>query len=160
MSESVNRQPPSSALPKPGRLAGIDFGTVRIGIAICDAEQTLASPLETYQRITPDRDALFFRQLAEREQLVGWVIGLPIHLSGASSQKSAEAEAFGTWLARLSGLPIAWVDERFTTAHAHELLSASGLRGRARKSRLDKIAAQIILAVYLESGATSVFDSI
>ena len=75
-------------------------------------------------------------------------------MSGDTSEKSREAVAFGRWLRDVTGLPVAWVDERLTTSRAHELLSESGLRGRARKSRLDKIAAQILLTIYLENGST------
>jgi len=65
--------PQSTApLPSAGRLAGIDFGTVRIGIAISDPSQTWASPLETYQVRNPDLDATFFQTLADRESLAGW----------------------------------------------------------------------------------------
>ncbi len=146
--------PQSDELPRQGRLCGVDFGTVRVGLALCDPGQSIASPLETYTRINPDRDAQYFSKLAHREDIVGWVVGLPVHMSGDTSEKSREAVAFGRWLRDVTGLPVAWVDERLTTSRAHELLSESGLRGRARKSRLDKIAAQILLTIYLENGST------
>lgn len=132
----------------------MDFGTVRIGLALCDPGQSIASPLETYTRINPKRDSQYFTDLSQRENIVGWVVGLPVHMSGDASEKSREAVAFGRWLREETGLPVAWVDERLTTSRAHELLSESGLRGRARKSRLDKIAAQILLTIYLENGPT------
>ena len=145
-------------LPTTGRLAGIDFGTARIGVAICDPSQKWASPLETRQCTawTADvplaaADADYFRQLAASEQLVGWVVGLPLHASGDPSEKSKQAVSFGNGLSQATDLPVNWVDERFTTAAAREILNASNLSGKKRKAALDKIAAQVILQTHLES---------
>lgn len=148
---------PQSAAPLPssGRLAGIDFGTVRIGIAISDPSQTWASPLETYQVRNPDLDAQFFQTLAKNEALVGWVIGLPLHTSGQPSKKSNQAVKFGQWIAKTTSLPVNWIDERFTTAAAREMLNASSMSGKKKKANLDKIAAQVILSTYLESDRTN-----
>ncbi len=143
--------PHTTPLPSAGRLAGIDFGTVRIGIAISDPSQTWASPLETYQVRGPDLDAEFFQGLAQREELVGWVVGLPLHTSGQASKKSNQAVKFGQWVAKTTSLPVNWIDERFTTAAAREMLSASSMSGKKKKASLDKIAAQVILSTYLES---------
>lgn len=144
---------PDSAdpLPNQGRLAGIDFGTVRIGIAISDVSQKWASPLETYQVRGVDRDAQFFVGLADRESLAGWVVGLPLHTSGQPSKKSNQAVKFGQWISAATSLPVNWIDERFTTAAAREMLGASSMSGKKKKANLDKIAAQVILATYLES---------
>ena len=65
--------------PRSGRLAGVDFGSVRIGISVCDPLWILVSPLEIRQVSDPARDAEYFRALAKREALAGWVVGLPIH---------------------------------------------------------------------------------
>lgn len=144
---------PESAAPLTthGRLAGIDFGTVRIGIAISDPSQQWSSPLETYQVRNADLDAAFFAGLADRESLVGWVIGLPLHTSGQPSKKSNQAVRFGQWISATTALPVNWIDERFTTAAAREMLGASSMSGKKKKANLDKIAAQVILATYLDS---------
>ena len=147
---------PTPELPAKGRLAGVDYGTVRIGVAISDPSQMFASPLEVYQARGAALDARYFQQLAKTEKLVGWVVGLPIHLSGQPSDKSREATTFGNWLATETGLPVAWVDERFSTARAREILNQSNLSGKKRKAQLDKIAAQVLLATYLESDRTDV----
>lgn len=144
-----------TALPSLGRLAGIDFGTVRIGIAISDPSQTWASPLQTYQVRAPNLDAKFFRTLAKGEGLVGWVIGLPLHTSGQPSKKSNQTVKFGQWIAKTTSLPVNWIDERFTTAAAREMLNASSMSGKKKKASLDKIAAQVILSTYLESDRTN-----
>jgi putative Holliday junction resolvase len=142
-------------IPPEGRIVGIDFGTVRIGLAITDPSQSIASPLTVYARRSTKLDQDFFVKLVQTEQAVGFVIGLPIHLSGDSSPKSKAAQAFGEWLQQITHLPVTWIDERFTTAFARETLSNSQLSGKKRKSRLDKIAAQILLSAYLETRQNS-----
>ena len=139
--------------PDSGRLAGIDYGTVRIGVAITDPARTLASPLENYTRRGEAGDVKFFRELVSAERIVGFIVGLPVHTSGAESQKSREAREFGAWLAATTGLPVRYYDERYTSAQAEEILGAAELTKKRRKSRLDMLAAQILLASYLESGS-------
>ncbi len=139
----------------PGKVAGIDYGTVRIGVAVSNSSRTIASPLETYTRRGEQRDAAYFRELAREEQIACFVIGLPVHLNGEESQKSFEAREFGKWLHEETGVAIAYFDERFSTAQADELLAAGKLTKKRRKARRDMLAAQIMLSSFLESGATS-----
>lgn len=141
----------SASLPREGRLAGVDFGTVRIGIAISDARQTLASPLDNYSRGAADQDAKYFLKLAKAEALVGFVVGLPIHMSGEESQKSKQARAFGKWLSEATGLPVDFHDERYSSVIADDLMAAGQLTKKQRDKRRDMLAAQVILASYLES---------
>ncbi|MCH2115839.1 MAG: Holliday junction resolvase RuvX [Pirellulales bacterium] len=138
---------------RPTRIAGIDFGTVRIGIATADMEIGIAGPYETYVRRNEQLDAKYFRQLATGEQLAKFVVGLPVHLSGNESQKSFEARRFGDWLAEQTGIPVEYYDERFTSAEAEAVLSQANLTQKKRKARVDQLAAQIMLTAYLESGA-------
>ena len=166
-SESGRRKPPGSS-NKPGsshdrgadvprspsqRIAGIDYGTVRIGVALGDLEVRMASPYETYQRRTPQLDAEYFTELAKEERLARWVVGLPVHLSGEESPKSYEARKFGKWLEELTSLPVDFYDERYTSAYADSILQQSNLTREQRKARIDQLAAQIMLTAYLESGA-------
>jgi putative Holliday junction resolvase len=134
-----------------GRIAAIDFGTVRMGIAITDPQQKIASPLDLYHCQGKEQDASYFCRLATDEQIVLWVVGLPVHLSGSESQKSIEARKFGAWLETATGIPVTYFDERFTTQFADDLLRESALTNKKRKQRRDKIAAQIILSSFLES---------
>ena len=141
----------NDALPAAGRLAGIDFGTVRVGVAVTDPDQRLASPYEIYQRRNPAADAEYFRHLVREERIVGFVVGLPVLASGDESQKSGQARAFGDWLRDLTGLPVRFYDERYTSVLADQSLLDAQLTRKQRKARVDKVAAQIILAAYLES---------
>lgn len=142
---------PLPEIPETGRIAAVDYGTVRIGVAITDPDRILCSPLENYQRRSPAKDAQFFKQLAEQERVVLFVVGLPVHLSGDESQKSHEARQFGKWLFETTGVPVTFYDERFTTSMARDLLQDAGLTKKRRKDRLDKLSAQILLTAFLEN---------
>jgi putative Holliday junction resolvase len=137
------------------RIAGIDFGTVRIGVATADTEVGIAGPYENYTRRTPALDGEYFAALAKEERIERFVVGLPVHLHGGESQKSTEARAFGKWLHEVTGVPVEFFDERFTTAEADELLGAAKLTKKQRQARRDQLAAQIMLTAYLESGGKS-----
>jgi putative Holliday junction resolvase len=141
----------TETIPASGRLAGIDYGTVRIGVAVCDADRILASPLETRQRGNAAADAEYFRRLVREERLVGFIVGLPVHGSGQESQKSLEARQFGQWLSQQTGLPVCFQDERYTSVFAERSLQDAGMTKKRRQQRLDKVAAQAILASWLES---------
>ena len=137
------------------RIAGVDYGTVRIGIAVADLSVRIAGPLETYVRRSERLDAACFKHLAQEERLEKWVVGLPVHTSGDESQKSREARAFGAWLEQITGVSVEYFDERYTSAEAEEQLLAAGLTKKRRKARIDQLAAQIMLTAYLEAGARS-----
>ena len=137
----------------PTRLLGIDYGSVRIGLAISDPDRKIASPLVTYTRRGRAQDADYLGKLVAEEDIGQIILGLPIHLSGHESQSSDHARAFGKWLAELTGLPVLFWDERFTTVEAEAHLLTAGLTKKRRKSRRDRVAAQILLQSYLDAGS-------
>jgi putative Holliday junction resolvase len=141
----------SSREETPGRIAAVDYGTVRIGVAVSNASRTLASPYEIYTRRNPTLDAEYFVKLVKNEAIVQFVVGLPVHTHGGESKKSVEAQNFGKWLTEKTNVPVDYFDERFTTAFAEQLLQDAGLTKKRRKERLDMLAAQILLTAYLES---------
>ncbi len=134
-----------------GRVAGIDYGTVRIGIAVSDPERRLASPYENYNRRSRAKDAERFQRLVQEERVTLFVVGLPIHSDGNESVKSLEAREFGHWLQESTGIPVVWFDERFTSVEAEQVLLEAGLTQKKRKERLDKLAACFLLSAYLEA---------
>ncbi len=138
-------------LPVEGKLAGIDFGTVRIGLATSDQTQQWVTPYDTYVRRSEKLDTQYLLEFAKTERIVGWVIGLPIHCDGNESQKSAEVRTFADWLGALSGLPYALFDERFSTAEARRLLRDSGLSPKKKKQNVDRLAAHLILSHFVEA---------
>jgi putative holliday junction resolvase len=143
---SINNDPTT-----PGRIAGIDFGSVRIGIAMSDPERKIASPLESYTRRSLLEDANRMKQLVTEEEISLFVVGLPVYLDGRESPKSREARQFGRWLSEVTGVPVEFFDERFTTTEAEQFLREAQLSDKRRKRRVDMVAAQIMLSAYLES---------
>lgn len=137
--------------PQSGRIAAIDYGTVRIGIAVCDPDRILASPFEVYRVRTPQQDAEYFQQLARQERLAGLIVGLPIHCDGGESQKSRECRTFAKGLHQATGLPVRLFDERFSTAAARQRLGGGGLSRQKKKRKLDAVAALVLLESFLEA---------
>lgn len=146
----MNETPIENELPREGRLAGIDYGTVRIGVAISDPGQILASPFDNYTRRGDELDAQWVCEFVESETVVGFVVGLPIHLSGDESEKSLEAREFGAWLRELTKLPVVFNDERYTSVDAEQKMIDANLTRKRRKARLDMLAAQLILKTFLD----------
>ena len=142
----------SEAFPPTGRLAGIDYGTVRIGVSVCDPLRILVSPLEIHQVAGEVRDSAYFQSLVKRERIDGFVVGLPIHCDGGESDKSRQAREFARWLLKVTAIPVRLFDERFTTSAAQSRMrSAAGSGKRTRHRLVDAIAAQVILESFLEA---------
>ena len=134
------------------RLLGVDYGSVRIGLAVSDPDRKIAFPLATYTRRSPKHDEGYFRELTEAEEIGEIIVGLPVHLDGHEGSKATEARGFGAWLGKVTGLPVRFWDERFTTVEAEEQLWSAGLTHKRRKARRDRVAAQILLQSYLDAG--------
>jgi putative Holliday junction resolvase len=133
----------------PGRIAGIDYGKVRIGLALSDPLGTFAQPWETF----PNRGAKTFIPLAEKlrsREVTRIVVGLPKHMNGDEGEKAQEARAFGQALAAQSGLPVEFVDERLTTLAAQRTLIESNVPGRKKRALVDQIAATLILQTWMD----------
>lgn len=131
------------------RLA-IDPGSVRIGVARCDPDGVLATPLTVVRRGKGDLDAL--ASLAEAEEAMEILVGLPTSLSGREGPAAATAKQFAAILAaRVAPLPVRLVDERFTTTTAHDALRAGGHDSRARRQSVDSAAAAVLLEAALEA---------
>jgi putative Holliday junction resolvase len=138
-------------IPATGRLLGVDYGSVRVGIATCDPDRILAYPLMTIRRSTPVQEAAAFGQVIAEERIVGIVLGLPISLNGHEGPKAQETRKYGDWLATVVPCPIVYWDERFSSSQADDLLRA-GPSKRSRHAQLrDQVAARILLQNYLES---------
>jgi putative Holliday junction resolvase len=136
-----------------GRIIGLDFGLRRVGAAISDPGRSIASPLELYERRDAVQDARHYAALVREHDVARIVVGLPVHTTGREGELAAKARAWGGWLAAVTGLPVAFADERFTSVQADELMIASGLKRQRRKALRDKLAAQILLQNYLDRGA-------
>ena len=133
------------------RILAIDPGSVRLGLAISDTERRLASPLTTYTRRDPVQDALYFKKVVETEEIASLVVGLPIHEDGSEGAQAKAARVFGAWLQEVTGLPVVFYDERFTSFEADAALLEAGLTKKKRKARRDRVAAQILLQTFLDA---------
>src|SRR5262245_46880070 len=138
-------------IPAHGRLLGLDYGTKRLGLALSNAEQTIATPLDTCLRRDLRQDERYLEHKVLEYGVVGLVVGLPVHMSGDEGGKAREARAFGEWAAAVTKRPVRYVDERYSTVMADEHLHAAQLSPKKRKSLRDKLAAQILLQAYLDN---------
>jgi putative Holliday junction resolvase len=141
--------------PREGRLLGVDFGTKRLGFAVCNSEQTIASPIENYTRQNAAVDAKCVKRLVSEYRIAGLVVGLPVHMSGDESPKSRESRVFGKWLHELTGLPVTFADERYSSLFAEQCLMSVSYSKKKRQTRLDMLAAQVILQGYIDGRRTA-----
>ncbi len=153
MSEPSISEPSADDFPRTGRLAAVDYGTVRIGIAICDPDRRLSSPYEVYAKQSAARDMEYFQRLAKDERISAWVVGLPLHGDGRESESSARCRFFARWLRQTTALPVRLFDERFTTTMASSRVRPEKLSRKRKKERIDAIAAQVLLEAFLEAAA-------
>jgi putative Holliday junction resolvase len=132
------------ALPEGGRLAGLDVGTKTIGIALCDAQWTIATPAELVRRAKFSADLEKLRTFFAAQQVKAAVVGLPLNLDGTDSPRTQSVRAFARNMGPL-GLPILLWDERWSTqAVTRTLVEADASRAR-RSELVDKMAAAYIL---------------
>ena len=132
------------ALPDAGRLMGLDVGTKTIGIALCDAGWSFATPAELLRRGKFSADLERLRTLAAAQHVTGLVVGLPLNLDGSESPRTQSTRAFARNLEQL-GLQIMLWDERWSTqAVTRTLIDADTTRAR-RAELVDKMAAAFIL---------------
>ena len=132
------------ALPSGGRLAGLDVGSKTIGVAICDAGWTIASPAKTIARGKFAADLARLRVLFAAQSIAGVVVGLPLNLDGSDSPRTQSTRAFARNLVPLDRPILLW-DERWSTqAVTRTLIDADASRAR-RAVLVDKLAAGYIL---------------
>jgi putative Holliday junction resolvase len=142
-------------LPSSGRLLALDWGEIRIGLALSDESQTLASPLETLTRRAGKRFPMpRLLELIDEHQPVGAVIGLPLTSDGEEKESAAAARELAGLVGRRSGLPVELWDERMSTARALALVREQGGRTRGRKEDVDALAAAVFLQHFLDARHT------
>ena len=132
-------------------IMGLDPGGKRIGVALSDPTELLASPLTVLRRTTLERDLAELRRLAEANDVEKVLVGLPLHMSGEEGNEAERARSFAAEVEAALGLPVELVDERLSSVEAERQLMESGVRWRRRKERLDAVAAAVILQAYLDT---------
>ena len=137
------------------RVLGIDYGERRIGLALSDPTGTIASPLETLTYRQGKRPPLHaIEEIARLRGVERIVVGLPLELSGAETERCQVVRRIGGELGARLGIPVDYVDERMTSVRAQRAVRALGLRRseRERKERIDAAAAALILQAWLDCG--------
>ena len=137
-------------LPRRARLLGLDLGTKTIGLALSDASRTIATPHETIRRTKFRADAERLTSLIAVQEVGGVVLGLPLNMDGSEGPRCQSTRDFAGNFVACIDLPIAFWDERLSTAAAERLLvSDADLSRRRRAQVIDKVAAALILQSFL-----------
>jgi putative Holliday junction resolvase len=140
-----------AALPAYAPIVGLDPGEKTIGVAVSDVTRTVASPLETIEKVQFTKDAARLFQLMESRGAVGIVIGLPMNMDGTEGARAQSNRALARNLLRLKDIPIAFWDERLSTAAVTRVLIDEHDVNRKRRAEVvDKMAAAWILQGALE----------
>ena len=135
----------ASHLPARGTLIGLDLGTKTIGVAASDPDRKLATGVETIARKAFTADARRVLALADERSAVGFVLGLPINMDGSEGPRAQSTRAFARNFAKLTELPIAFWDERLSTAAVERELIAADVSRKKRAAVIDQHAAAYIL---------------
>ena len=139
-------------LPPLGRLIAVDWGDLRIGLALSDHAQILASPLETLVRRAAKRFPMpRFLELVAEHRPVGVVVGLPLTGEGLETESALAAREMADSIAHRTGLPIEMWDERMSTARALAAIREQGGRTRGRRQDVDALAAAVFLQHFMEA---------
>ena len=135
----------ASHFPPRGVLMGIDLGTKTIGVAGSDPDRRLAAGIETIARKNFSTDAQRLLALAAERSAVGFVLGLPINMDGSEGPRAQSTRAFACNLGKLTDLPIAFWDERLSTAAVERQLIEADVSRNKRAAVIDQHAAAFIL---------------
>jgi putative holliday junction resolvase len=139
-------------IPTTGRVLALDWGELRIGIALSDETQLLASPLTTLTRRRGKRFPMpGFLELVETHQPVGLLVGLPINLEGAETEHSRQARELAAQVEQRTALPLELWDERMSTVVALNSIREQDGNIRGRRDEVDALAASVLLQHFLDA---------
>lgn len=130
------------------RLLGIDYGEVRVGIALSDPMRIISKPY----KVLANKDNLFeeINDIIKNEGVGKVVLGLPLNLKGEDSKKTIEVREFKEKLQNFLEVPIEFYDESYTTSEATDILKKMGYDSKQRRKVIDMMAASIILKGYMD----------
>ncbi len=137
-------------IPAMGALAGLDLGTVTIGVAISDIMRSVATPAETIKRKKFGLDAAKLLELTTHRLVTGIVLGLPLNMDGSEGPRAQATRAFARNLSKLTPLPITFWDERLSTVAAERALIEADTSRKRRAEVIDHVAASYILQGMLD----------
>ena len=135
---------------------GLDYGSKTVGVAITDATGTVVRELEIIRR---QKENALRRTCARIEEIISSenagmiVLGLPLNMDGTEGERAKKARIFGDMIARRTGLPVRYQDERLSTVEAYGIMDDENIRNlKDRKAHVDSVAAAVILGDFLNSG--------
>jgi len=134
-----------------GTVLAFDFGERRIGVAVGEHLIHSANPLLTIDNESNEVRFTAITQLVNEWRPTLLVVGLPLSLDGSETEVTQLCKKFARRLNGRFNLPVALIDERYSSAEASQLLNETGIKGRAQKAMLDQVAAQTILRSYFDS---------
>ncbi|WP_445811005.1 Holliday junction resolvase RuvX [Yoonia sp.] len=140
----------AAQLPRHGAVAGLDLGTVTIGVAVSDVMRSVATPLETIQRRKFTLDAARLFEITTHRMIAGLVLGLPRNMDGSEGPRCQATRAFARNLEKLTPLPITFWDERLSTVAAERAMLEADMSRKRRAERIDNVAASYILQGMLD----------
>ncbi|MSV34157.1 MAG: Holliday junction resolvase RuvX [Bryobacterales bacterium] len=137
------------------RILALDLGRKRIGLALSDPLGISAQGLETLQRTTIREDIAAIETLAREHQVKLILLGHPLNMKGDEGRQAVYTREFADKLRERTGLAVRFWDERLTSKEAERVLKQSGISIAKRAQAVDRMAAVILLASFLDSGATA-----
>jgi putative Holliday junction resolvase len=150
----------SKRRPLMTRILGLDYGTARVGVAISDTLQMIASPLDYIPAKEQQACIAAIAELCREREVGRVVVGLPKHMNNTEGESSKAARAFGARIKAATGLSVDFFDERLTTAAAERVLIEADVSRKKRKEKIDSMAAGIILQNYLDAKGSSAIPEI
>lgn len=133
------------------RLMALDIGDRRIGVALSDPGQTLARSLKVIRRRSRNADMSVIASLVREHEVEEIIVGHPLQLDGTSGEQACRVEAYAAELQEVLATPVILWDEGLSTVRARQLMIEAGTKRKDRKSRIDAVAAAVILQDYLDS---------
>ena len=135
------------------RVMGLDYGDVRVGIALSDVTRFLASGFENYTRVSLEKDCQHIAEIISSNNVKLVVLGLPLNMDGSEGVRVEKTKEFAEELKKYTSVEIDFLDERLTSVSAEKILISADVSRKKRKQVLDKLSATIILQDYLDSKA-------
>lgn len=132
------------------RVAALDLGKVRVGLAVSDELGALAHPRAPLDGRNRKQLLQQIREFAEEEEITRFLVGLPLDASGQEGPAARKALDFAEQVAEATGLPVVMWDERFTTVEATRRLQEGGHRGKKSRQKVDGAAACVMLQAWLD----------
>lgn len=133
------------------RVMAIDYGEVRIGIAMSDVTRFLASGYENYTRVNLEQDCKHIADIVANNNVKVIVLGLPLNMDGSEGERVKKTREFADELCKYTDAKIDYLDERLTSVSAEKILISADVSRKKRKQVLDKLSATIILQDYLDA---------